>query len=512
MTPDEVNKLKVDELKVELKNRNVSFGSKDKKVDLIKALLNALSSANNEDSIPVEELDAQSNKIPTAELSVSVIDVVQNETVAMQLNETTSESTNIITMNESIKEESIKEEKEKEIVIDNSIEIIKENFVITTQSEVVSENKKPTSESDIEDGPTTVRIDHFVRPVQPGPLRIWLEDKVGGPLLDNGLWISVPLRTHGYFDFPTKALALRCVEKVTGMSYSSTTGPKLVVSLTSVTAADASAGAAEAKLGPKEYVESKLPTTSTSAPATIISAPSSSSSSLTSHPAPKHAQIADNATSRGGILNRISAPKETGGKRDRESTVDADSEIPARKRIFDDAQKVAAEAELEGMSLDELFKKTIATPQLYWLPCSKELVSRREEQARNGRPYGRTKVVGETGREPDALTRRHPQHGRSRRERRDRNRHKNRGQDGDRSRDMGVARGSDRDGDRDRNRDRDQNRDRRESRDRGQSRGNPDLSMYGPSRGSGFNSNRDRNQSPQRGFMRDDNLGKYGPR
>jgi len=196
---------------------------------------------------------------------------------------------------------------------------------------------------------------------------------------------------------------------------------------------------------------------------------------------------------------------------------------------------------MAGLSLDELFKKTIAVPQLYWIPCSDQIVSLREEQGRNGHVYGRGKAITNTntssrtgGVTAERRVRGGRQHRGGKNKRRNRRERGIRGQsdkglgrdrDRDRGEDRDIGTGDGaraRDMDRGRDRDMDRNRDGRgASRERAQyTRGRNDLSAYGPpSRDTNTlrepTGSRQFYQPPEPrsgGFARDNGLGKYGPR
>lgn len=113
-------------------------------------------------------------------------------------------------------------------------------------------NPSSSSPSTSSSPPTThVRIDNFQRPLNQKNLLRWLSDKIGSDLKDSDIWIN-GIKTHCYLDLGSVEEAKRCIDAVTGQKYPETNTMLLSAHFTRVTVAEAPSSA-EAALKPGEW-------------------------------------------------------------------------------------------------------------------------------------------------------------------------------------------------------------------------------------------------------------------
>lgn len=215
----------------------------------------------------------------------------------------------------------------------------------------------------IEPQPSThVRIDNFQRPLNFKQLLQWLTAELGWQVNENQLWLNT-IKTHGYLDVESVEQAKLCIEKLTGKRYPSTSTATLVVHYTEVSVTQAPTHP-EAALKPNEWRNPQ------------------------SVKAPQEAEKKREMKRK--ISNEVSEGKPPLGEnssKGKTSLVDsqllrkvlvanaADENRSKRARLESRKEKI----ERFEVGLDDLFRKTVAQPPVYWLPVSEEVAQKRRQ-------------------------------------------------------------------------------------------------------------------------------------
>ena len=192
--------------------------------------------------------------------------------------------------------------------------------------------------------PFHIRIDDLQRPLTAKGFLNWIEETVGESVDGDtsAMWLN-PIKSYCYLSLSSSSQASKFKLKLDGQRYPSSNTKLLTVDFTTVSAKEAETGHAEAKMKKDDW---KLPQIYLKESTTHTSSSSSFSSSSLST----------------------------------EITVTEDAVVAKarnkRKLIEDDA--------IPSLSLDELFRKTVAVPPLYYLPLSIEQVAlKRRLQKKN---------------------------------------------------------------------------------------------------------------------------------
>lgn len=223
-----------------------------------------------------------------------------------------------------------------------------------------------------------VRVDNFQRPLNVKILLKWLSDLLGFEVLEQSLWLH-PIKTHGYISFGSTVQATACIERISGKRYPASSTANLVANYTSVSALEA-AEHPEARLKPGEW-KSAAP----QAAAVVQEAAQSNSSSSNG-----------NGSSAIGNGKRKMAEVDADGNLFRrtvaqgqgQAQVDGAAVEDSKKRRVDPQQqqqqqqqqaKPAAKPrpEPEKVRLEDLFRKTKTSPQIYWQPVAESTVEHR---------------------------------------------------------------------------------------------------------------------------------------
>eukprot|EP01039_Chlorochromonas_danica_P000083 gene83-90_t len=215
----------------------------------------------------------------------------------------------------------------------------------------------------IEPQPSThVRIDNFQRPLNFKLLLQWLTAELGWQVNETQLWLNT-IKTHGYLDVESVDQAKLCIEKLTGKRYPSTSTATLVVHYTEVSAAQAPTHP-EAALKPNEWRN-----------------PPSAKAPQEAEKKRENKRKLSNEESEGKL------PLGESSSKGKASLVDsqllrkvlvanaADENRSKRVRLESRKEKI----ERFEVSLDDLFRKTVAQPPVYWLPVSEEVAQKRRQ-------------------------------------------------------------------------------------------------------------------------------------
>jgi hypothetical protein len=432
-----IAKLKVDELKKEITKRRGSFGSKDKKGDLIKLLtelvensiesektesrmdsgvnecqneIEIITSVHKEADIYLKEEDQislnEANNIDACEIHQKPVNMENADgKVSPCTNEISSTSLTIergclFQFSEELQQKT-SESQNGEESNEHDTEVS-----ITAGNDVLRRGEGIDDIGDFENNTLSksVRIDNFQRPLQIRALAAWLSEKCDVEIPIESIWLN-PIKTHCYVDFDSVDSARKCVLNVTGCKYPSSSNLVLQASFTKINAAMAP-NAAEAAMKPGEWqsraghesltIENDSKTEKT--PSAQISSASfkndeTSSESLSRSPRVfsgrlgqpnpfdvmrKAAALAASSVKNAplGIEAGNRSSNESYLKR-RVNEVSSDDNVQRHVKTKQIAVENFPESE-EGLSLDELFSRTVTKPVLYWLPVTAEEVSKRE--------------------------------------------------------------------------------------------------------------------------------------
>lgn len=346
---EDAMKLKVDDLKKELKNLNASTSGK--KLDLAQRYVELL---NNRDSLidgNLQENENCNNLTKNTENNLT-----QN---FEPLTHISSNMKNNIDLSEDIE---VDYSEELDHDVDDSISAEVNNPIVnddisaeysgtaTTNSKAETENpyqeafhkeklmklrlltlkEKKQIESNSSDSlakgayqvenPTChVRIDNFQRPLILKNLVMWLSEVLQQNISISNIWLN-SIKTHCYIDFDSTDEALKCIQVVTGLKFPESSSITLVANFTRISAIDAPTSA-EGNLRPGMWLS-----TSSSIPPVLDS---------------KDLKLKREVKSYEEVYN----PKK------RQETL---------------------------LTLEQLFEKTKSIPPLFWQPVSKEEVSKRK--------------------------------------------------------------------------------------------------------------------------------------
>lgn len=256
----------------------------------------------------------------------------------------------------------------------------------------------PVSASETRPPTTHLRVDHFQRPLNPKHLREWILDIAGVSLLENGLWLN-PIKTHGYMDFSSVDDAVSCRNALTSRRWPDTNPQTLVANFVTISASQA-ANAPEAALQYADWVAYEqsgvIPVAAKKTESPRVR-PTSGAADMLRNAAGAAAASAATATeaakARALERRRVEVAADCGYTTKRMKP-DPDEEIEAATPRNSFLSRLPATSTPRGArdrqpqtkSLDELFKKTVAVPPLYWLPLTEEEV--------NAKKNGRTSAHG----------------------------------------------------------------------------------------------------------------------
>jgi len=255
-----------------------------------------------------------------------------------------------------------------------------------------------------------VRIDNFQRPLNLKALMQWLQETCQCELNPDAVWMN-GIKTHCYVDFPDAPAAQRCVAGVPGLRFPPSSTKSLVAGFTWVSAAEApQSSEATLKVG-------QWPAKVSAAPAFITASVSGHSEKVTGKKRALEV-VADSTGEAGGSGSAGKSPRLVGnadifrraaagllfGDRRGAASNDAGAEesAPAVAGLLkrregmgtgDRARAPAGEAaEAEAnVTLEDLFKKTVATPALYWLPAPDHVVQQRlKDKLMKGKREGKS--------------------------------------------------------------------------------------------------------------------------
>lgn len=288
-----------------------------------------------------------------------------------------------------------------------------------------------TNSSSLNSDKTSVRIDHFQRPLNTKALQAWLSEKTGVEITDENFWIN-PIKTHCYLDLVTPEAARACVEAVTGQKFPPASPFTLVAGLTAVSAAAASMSP-EAGMKAGEWQafaaspRGRAAISATNSPRTPGAGVGTGAGSRTvvldnalASPSPRlgsgdeagagtgialkgagplgggaggTSSLVGQSPSPRGLAGRIGPPMDMLRRaaasaaesalhaNDRHNTLSSPKGMQSAGPGTLDGAVAPLAAIIAVKSLDELFKKTVATPPLYWLPVGEAEVSRRQRLA-----------------------------------------------------------------------------------------------------------------------------------
>ena len=390
----DIESYKVDELKAELKKRGcAAVDLRGKKADLVLRLS--------------QLMESEKNILPSAENVASESLAISSATAITEV--AISNGSDVIT--DSLSDRSGKlvecrEDTPSEEILSN--EEITANLKSTEQTEAfkgasLEETKLTESKSraqkmaelkakaervrDIEAPTGTpschVRIDNFIRPLTNKVLLQWLQARLGDSavLLPDDIWVN-SIKTHCYVTLPSILVAEMCIKAVNGLRWpegSVTNNSQLHADFTMVAAASAECSqeaqlkpgswkdAATLVVGSEHLPDSSLP------PQTL---PSSSSLPVVRGRGSAHAGIA------GVLMKAVAAsardvpiPLAQKAVNPQARTVHS---IPSkRERDSGDAEQNVSKKLAPAKVLEDLFRKTVATPHLYWLPVPEHVVRKR---------------------------------------------------------------------------------------------------------------------------------------
>jgi SAP domain/RNSP1-SAP18 binding (RSB) motif len=221
-----------------------------------------------------------------------------------------------------------------------------------------------------------VRIDNFQRPLTEKILFSWLAQKLGYEIAASSLWMN-KIKTHCYIDFPSRERAQACIDAVTGSKVDPKHTVELVADFTEVSASAAETSE-EAKFKPGEWKAYRNRAVGGGA---AVSQGRGSVSGRVVQAAVGTGKRSANGEDSGETSKRRKVDEscavegEGGGDRSTTAAAPAAATAPAAEMAV--AVEGGSEEELIVLDLDELFRKTTALPRLYWLPVSDEEVERR---------------------------------------------------------------------------------------------------------------------------------------
>jgi hypothetical protein len=273
-----------------------------------------------------------------------------------------------------------------------------------------------------------VRIDNFQRPLTLRSLVNWLDEKLNVKVEESNIWVN-SIKTHCYVTFQSTEESKLCKEIIEGLKFPATNPLSLIVNYSKLPAKEAS-GSSEAALKYQDWQASL--SQNVSGPITKRLGSKKEKLSVQTEDTPtgpsslgKRKSIGQGGGIAGAMFGVIrntlqnaaaaSAQEQTKSPRidrnttprgltpgepplDVSPTVDAattaTTEPPTepppqtasgknkreRKRGGKSKPIMQASEKQKELTLDDFFKKTVATPQLYWLPVPVEEVEKRRQQ------------------------------------------------------------------------------------------------------------------------------------
>jgi len=375
LSSEKFEKLKVDELKIELKSRNLSTAGK--KADLLARLL--------------EEVNAESNRLSTAAQIGNSEDLIDSSYLQVDLGsdpigecDILKSGADIEKKNTSTTDTDIVEQSNHEIYADNArskesshelshkdlsdpIQVSGTILVSGSSSPIADINFSHTevndedsasllestslSDSTLELDKTRtnhVRIDNFQRPLTQKSLLEWLQSTTGIYISPENLWIN-GIKTHCYIDFNDVDEAKKCIQTCKGQRWPvNSLSPNAVVldaQFTSVSAKEAQTSD-EARLGPKDWKVKK--------------------SVILDH----LSTVSETVVAGGSIFDRVQ-PIDNASKSKRSAECEVHGTTSNREAVESNMH------DIDPLSI--LFRKTTSTPHLYWLPLTEEQVEKRKK-------------------------------------------------------------------------------------------------------------------------------------
>jgi hypothetical protein len=277
-----------------------------------------------------------------------------------------------------------------------------------------------------------VRIDNFQRPLTLRSLVTWLEEKLNLKVEESNIWVN-GIKTHCYVTFQSQEESKLCKETIEGLKFPATNPLSLIVNYTKLPANEASESS-EAALKYQDWQTSRSQQTASvpiskrlgglkkekllvQTEETAATGPSSlgkrksigqgagvagamfgvirntlqTAAAATAQEQTKSSRIDRNSTPRGltagesmfdvSIAPEVAVPTETKGELAPQASAknkrNRGGKSKAAMGISADGNQIGNKKEL---TLDDFFKKTVATPQLYWLPVPVAEVEKRRQQ------------------------------------------------------------------------------------------------------------------------------------
>lgn len=241
------------------------------------------------------------------------------------------------------------------------------------QKSVLPDNSLSTNSADALDSTLllqqTVRIDYFQRPLNIKALLTWLSELLGEEITEDRLWIHA-IKTHCYLDFPTYAAAQKCIDIMSGKRYPASSTALLVANFTKVSAKEAPV-AAEAALKPGEWK-----TILSFAPADDHKYSKRTDTAIASSSLGKRKSGSDNNTDT--TKREVTTISSTLFQRATASAFRTDGIVSEAKSKRKRKEINDQDNQPEVAPLENLFRKTMARPVLYWQPVSNEVAEQRK--------------------------------------------------------------------------------------------------------------------------------------
>ena len=239
-------------------------------------------------------------------------------------------------------------------VLSHSVEVNAKSIYTEEQSAV--EVKGSDSNVDESDETNHVRIDNFQRPLNHKALLEWLVNISGIKISPEDLWIN-GIKTHCYVDFDNVADAKTCINVVKGEKWplnSTSTNAIYLDANFTGVSAKMAPESTEAKLAPKVWRLKAAPTNLAAGTPPVVCIGAS-----------------------GSILDRVK-PLVESLKRQREE----EKQSANKKGDKSNSSNFVGEEPVDLDSLSLLFRKTQTTPHLYWLPLTLDQVNEKKRKGK----------------------------------------------------------------------------------------------------------------------------------
>lgn len=267
-----------------------------------------------------------------------------------------------------------------------------------------------------------VRIDNFQRPLTLRTLITWLEEKINIKVDESNVWVN-NIKTHCYVTFQSVDESKLCKDTIEGLKYPATNPLSLVVNYTKLSASEA-AGSPEAALKYQDWLAKQNTSVSImkrlgprkenlvvhtdgagSGPSSlgkrkslgqgggiggamfgVIRNTLNAAASAQEHEQTKSPRINRNTTPRGlsdghRTVESLNPPDASEELPLEKSSVPTKTKNNSRNpKLTESNLNEKKKVDRKELTLDDLFKKTKTTPQLYWLPINDEEVARRKQQ------------------------------------------------------------------------------------------------------------------------------------